>query len=232
MVCQFFFNIFAIIPLSALTKNQINLTDISNKPWLQNGAHSPFAEFACNYYTIPSEAVTYINEHTSLLKIPKGTLLVKPGDACEYLYLVCKGVLRGYSMEGKRQITTWITAENELVTSIRSFDFQQPARENIEAIEDCTLVSIHYGDLHFLYETYLEMNVIARKVLEQYYRDAEERAFISRLTKATEKYRHFLINNRDLHNRIPLKYIASYLGITVETLSRVRARKMIGGIDR
>jgi CRP-like cAMP-binding protein len=65
---------------------------------------------------------------------------------------------------------------------------------------------------------------LARKIFQRYYADAEKRAFIARLTKAENKYRYFLLRHRDLANRIPLKYIASYLGVTLETLSRIRKK--------
>lgn len=196
-------------------------------PWIEQKSPSPFSHFASRYYPIREEALRYIDEHTFQIEIERGELLVKSGELCPHLYLVLKGVLRGYCENKKKQITTWITAENELVTSIRSFDFQKPSVENIQALEDCTLIAVNYQDLHYLYENFMEMNVIARKILEQYYREAEERAFISRLTSAADKYDHFLSTKRDLHNRIPLKYIASYLGITLETLSRIRGARTL-----
>lgn len=197
------------------------------RPWIDQQLPSPFSEFVTRYYPVREQALRYIDEHTFQVEIEKGGLLVKSGELCPNLYLVLKGVLRGYCENKRKQITTWITAENELVTSIRSFDFQKPSVENIQALEDCTLIAVSYQDLHHLYENFMEMNIIARKILEQYYREAEERAFISRLTSASEKYEHFLATKWELHNRIPLKYIASYLGVTLETLSRIRGAKTV-----
>ena len=86
------------------------------------------------------------------------------------------------------------------------------------------MVGIPYSTIEFLYEKYPETNIIGRKVLEESYRDAEERAFISRIPSAELKYKRFLETKGDLINRIPLKFIASYLGMTLETLSRIRSR--------
>jgi len=127
-----------------------------------------------------------------------------PGD----IERVCK--------EGIKDITTWITPEGELVASITSFGLQQPAIENIQAIEDCELIGLKYDDLEHLYDNYPEVNIVGRKILEKYYRDAEERAFIARLTEATSKYKHFIATKSDMLNRVPLKYVASYLGMTLE----------------
>jgi CRP-like cAMP-binding protein len=79
-------------------------------------------------------------------------------------------------------------------------------------------------DLETFYQEYPESNALARKLLQLYYAEAERRAFVARLTKAENKYRHFLLHQQHLSNRIPLKYIASYLGMTLETLSRVRKK--------
>ena len=72
------------------------------------------------------------------------------------------------------------------------------------------------------------MNIVGRKLLEQYYSEAEERAYISRIPNAGKRYRHFLDTKASLANRIPLKYIASYLGMTIETLSRIRSARRSG----
>jgi len=80
------------------------------------------------------------------------------------------------------------------------------------------------ADLQDLYEQFPEFNIVSRKLLQQYYSDAETRAFIARLTNAETKYKQFLARYSHLGNRIPLTYIASFLGITLETLSRVRRK--------
>jgi hypothetical protein len=68
------------------------------------------------------------------------------------------------------------------------------------------------------------MNVVGRKLLEEYYAASEERVYICRIPDARSRYQHFMETRQELVNRIPLKYIASYLGITLETLSRLRAK--------
>ena len=101
---------------------------------------------------------------------------------------------------------------------------REPALENMQAIENCELLALTYADYLNLYVKFPEFNIVARKILQKYYQDAEGRAYIARLTKAENKYRAFITSYGHLANRIPLKYIASFLGITLETLSRVRKR--------
>ncbi len=150
--------------------------------------------------------------------------MLKEGATCEHVYFIVKGAIRGYTREGPKDITTWINVEDQLVSSIFGLNQRSPSSENIQALENCELLVMKYDDLEALYELYPESNLIARKLLQVYYGDAERRAFIARLTKAENKYRHFLLHHQSLSNRIPLKYIASYLGMTLETLSRVRKK--------
>lgn len=166
----------------------------------------------------------YLQQHVTTCSIGKRKLLLKEGVLCEHVYFTVKGALRGFTREGQQDITTWITIENELVTSILSLDERVTSIENIQALEKCEMLAMHVSHLQEMYTRFPETNILARKILQRYYADAERRAFIARLTKAENKYRHFLLRHRDLANRIPLKYIASYLGVTLETLSRIRKR--------
>jgi CRP-like cAMP-binding protein len=185
---------------------------------------SPFTLFVKNIYPVSPEAQAFLNEKSYPGHLNKGELLVTAGSICSHIYLIRKGILRSYVKEGPKEITTWISAEQDLVTAVTCFGLQQPARENIQALEDCELSALSLEDLQYLYDHFPEANIIGRKILEKYYRDAEERAFIARLMEATSKYKHFIVTKSDLLNRIPLKFIASYLGMTLETLSRIRSK--------
>lgn len=176
------------------------------------------------FHPLGEGAEQFLMKHSYACTFRKNELLLKTGEVCEHVYFIIKGAVRGFIKEGQKDITTWITAENELVTSISGIDKKDPAMENIQAIEDCELLALTYNDLQDLYEQFPEFNIVIRKVLQKYYADAEGRAFIARLHSAESKYKYFLAHHSHLVNRIPLKYVASFLGITLETLSRVRKR--------
>jgi|SRR6186997_73643 len=178
-----------------------------------------------NYFYPLSEGIKdYLRKHSFSCSFHKGKLLLKAGEICEHVYFIKKGAVRGFVKDGTKDITTWITAENEVVSSISSLDAREPAQENMQAIENCELLALTYAHFQELYIKFPEFNILARKLLQKYYQDAERRAFIARVTNAEKKYQLFLIRYGHLANRIPLKYIASFLGITLETLSRVRKR--------
>ncbi|MBC7948288.1 MAG: Crp/Fnr family transcriptional regulator [Chitinophagaceae bacterium] len=193
--------------------------------WHKDGKESPLATFVKNIHPVSPEAIEYINQHSYPQRVDRGTFLLKAGEVSRHLYFIRRGVIRAYIKDGTKEITTWITAENEVVASIRGFNLQQPSMENLQAIEECDLVVADFESLQYLYTHHMEMNIVGRKLLEHYYRDAEERAFISRIPNATKRYHHFLNTQGHLSNRIPLKYIASYLGMTIETMSRIRSAR-------
>ena len=176
------------------------------------------------FYPLNEGIENYLKRHVYSCFFRKGKLLLKAGQLCENVYFIKKGAVRGFIQDGQKDITTWITAENELVTSISGLDGKDPALENIQAIEDCDMLALNYTDVQTLYQQFPEFNIVIRKLLQQYYRDAEGRAFIARLTSAESKYRYFITYYNHLVNRIPLKYVASFLGMTLETLSRVRKK--------
>src|SRR5690606_41475513 len=105
------------------------------------------------------------------------------------------------------------------------FRSPQVSEENIQVIENAQLVGLEYRSLEYLYKHFPESNIVARIMLEEIYRAAEERAYISRIPSAEKKYKRFIKTSPGLVDQISLKYIASYLSMTQETLSRIRTRE-------
>jgi CRP-like cAMP-binding protein len=192
--------------------------------WDTTNGHSPVSIFLNSIHPLHKDAIEMIDRETFPVSIQKGKFLMKPGNTGELVYLVLKGVIRAYIKEDGKEITTWINEENEIVGSIRGLGLYIPSDEYLQAIEDTQLIAIPYRMVEHLYDTYPEANIIGRKILEESYRDAEERAYICRIPSAEKKYKRFIETRPRLINRVSLKYIASYLGMTNETLSRVRGR--------
>jgi len=200
---------------------------LQSKNYQRNDTSSDVSSVATilNYFhPVSEDIVRFLKEHAYSVFFNKGELLLEAGQVCEHVYFIKKGVVRGFIKEGKKDITTWITAEGEMVSSILNFEVKGSSMENMQAIEDCETLALTLDDLEKLYEQFPEFNIVSRKLLQQYYSDAEGRAFIARLTNAETKYQQFLTRYSYLANRVPLTYIASFLGITLETLSRVRRK--------
>ena len=201
----------------------INLVKPLKNPTIEEA--TPLIALANSLHPISEAAQDFLLKNTYSRSIKKGKMLLKAGDVCTNMYYVSKGVLRGFVNEGNREITTWISADGELVSAISSFILQIPTNENIHAIEDCELISLSHSVLEKIYVKFPSFNITVRKLTEIYYMHAEHRAYIARLKNADQKYELFLKQYGHLSNRVPVKYIASFLGINLETLSRLRGKK-------
>src|SRR6185436_11519328 len=122
-----------------------------------------------HFYPLSKGIKDFLGKHTYSCSFRKGKLLLKTGEICEHIYFIKKGAVRGFIKEGKKDITTWITAENEVVSSISTLDVRAPAFENMQAIENCDLLALTYADFQDLYIKFPEFNIVARKVLQKYY---------------------------------------------------------------
>ena len=196
-----------------------------NSRFQNNAGSQPLVDYIHEMFPLRSEIVEYIRQNTFSKKLPKGKFLLRQGEVCSHYYYIHKGVLRSFLKFGKKEITIWINPENEITTSIRSMNGSRPSDEYIQALEDCELVVIPFDAMEALYDRFPEMNMVGRKLLQEYYAASEERVYICRIPDARSRYQHFIDTRPELVNRIPLKYVASYLGITLETLSRLRSRK-------
>ncbi len=115
--------------------------------------------------------------------------------------------------------------EGDFLISIVSFYTRQPAHEYMELLEESTLLSITYTQLQQLYRDFPEFNIVGRLLTEKYYVMSELRTQNLRMQTALERYQQLLTDFPDIFGRVPLKYIASHLGISPETLSRLRGQR-------
>lgn len=159
------------------------------------------------------------------ISVPKNTILIKEGERCKNLFFMNKGLMRGFYHDEGKEITHWFAKEEEFATSFYSFITNEPSPEIIETIEDCELTRITHEDLQNLYKDFPETERIGRIITETYYIDLEERFLNNQFKSAKERYQNLLEKNPSLIQRASLGQIATYLGITQETLSRVRAEK-------
>lgn len=162
-----------------------------------------------------------------IIEVPKKTMLLRDGEVANYLYVVLSGLLRSYYIKDGVEICSRFMKENHIVVSVNSFYVRKPGYEFIESMEDSTLARIHYDKLQKLYKDHDSFNYTARVLTEQYFTLSEQRLYLLRKQKAEERYQFFLSNYADLMNRVPLQFIATFLGMNLETLSRIR-RKIKG----
>lgn len=174
------------------------------------------------HYHIPENIQEAMEQLFEQKQINKNDLLIEEGQICRHLYFLEKGCIRGfYNIDGK-DVSQWFGFENDFVTSFRSFTTKTVSSEYIQVIEDAILWSISKEQLEQLLEKYRELEKMVRLIYEQYYIRLEERYSNAHFKTAGERYEQLLQNEPHILQRMPLGYIASYLGISAETLSRIR----------
>ena len=184
----------------------------------------PLINHIKNYHTLSPQALNAVQNSFEEIVLAKNEYLVSDGKTCRHLYFLQQGALRGYyTLEGK-EITHWFAFENDFVTSFHSFITRQPAVENIQLLEGSILWSISKEKLNILLNSYGEIERLVRIVYENYYIRLEERFINSQFKSAAERYQNLLEQAPHIIERVPLGYVASYLGISQETLSRIRSR--------
>ncbi|MCZ2458560.1 MAG: Crp/Fnr family transcriptional regulator [Chitinophagales bacterium] len=158
-------------------------------------------------------------------KLRKKQFLLQEGDVAHYQYFINKGCLRIYTINEKGQehviqfaIEDWWTSD------MYSFLTQTPAKMNIETIEDTELLSIDYPSLEILYRKVPKFERFFRLLLQNAFIAHQRRIIESMSLTADERYCKFIERYPAMEQRIPLKFIASYLGITPESLSRIRSQ--------
>lgn len=163
-------------------------------------------------------------KHFRIEKIKKGQMLLREGDVSHKLFFLAEGLLRSFHNIGDKEITSRIMFTNHIVISAGSFFTQTPATESIEALSDCITATLTFDALQHIYEKFPEFNYHTRLITEQYFYRQEQRLYMLRKHDALSKYLYFLENYASYMKDIPQKYIASFLNITPETLSRTRSR--------
>lgn len=154
----------------------------------------------------------------------KKSYLLKEGQVCDYIYFIELGLVRSFYTKNGNEICSWFMKENDVIISVDSFYRRKPSNEFVEAIEDTIVHYIHYDELQSLYKKFIEFNIIGRVLTEKYYQLSEERLFSIRKQKAVDRYNYLLEHHPEILQRVPRTYIASYLGITLETLSRIHKK--------
>ncbi|MDQ0636644.1 CRP-like cAMP-binding protein [Pedobacter sp. W3I1] len=175
------------------------------------------------FTSLSVDSLYEISKHIQYVKHKKGTIIIHADKIEPYFYILESGIARAYSNGENQQITFWFGQSGAVLFSFNSYINNGPGYENIELLENCRLIQIRLTDLFLLYNQHLEIANWGRKIAEQEL-IATERRLIDRAFKgAAERYQDFVNQSPELIKRVALKHIASYLGVTQVTLSRIRA---------
>ncbi len=154
----------------------------------------------------------------------KKDIILKEGEIDDYLTIVEEGAARLFFIKQNKEITTRFVFKYQYLTSYDSFLNRSPSRCNVEALTDMVLWRVHYDDLQEVYRTSSVGNLIGRLTIESIYVEKLNKEFSYLSESAEERYLKLMKEQPDLFQLIPLKHIATYMGITPQALSRIRRR--------
>jgi len=164
-----------------------------------------------------------LKQHVSEVSFPKGHILLEADKVETAIYFIRQGIVRAYANYADNEITFWFGREGDTILSMRSYVENRKGYENIELLENCDLYKLQTSSLQALFEEDIHMANWGRKLAEQELIKTEERLISRQVRTASERYRELLRSHPHLIRRVPLGHIASYLGITQVSLSRIRA---------
>jgi CRP-like cAMP-binding protein len=156
--------------------------------------------------------------------VPKKTTLVQAGKAADEIYYLRSGCIRLYYLKEGVDISAYFFTEKMFAGAYDSFITQTPSRHYLETTEDCDIRSISYPSFQRLLRENPEMNTIVRKILEERFVDLHNLFTSQILDSPEERYRNLMTHRPDLLNRIPQHQLATFLGVTPVSLSRIRKR--------
>ncbi len=174
-------------------------------------------------YPIPRTSKPRFLDAFEEVSFPKNHMLFQSGKLESKVYLIKRGLVRAYTFQDGQETTFWFGKEGEPILSMRSYVQNEKGYENVTLVEDSELFVIKSDVLNKLFNEDLHIANWGRKLAEQELIKTEERIVSSQFKTASERYRELLEKSPELIQRVQLGHIASYLGITQVSLSRIRS---------
>lgn len=183
---------------------------------------SVLRQFLDKYLILSNDEIAMINEHLLVRQFPKRAMLIREGEIEQYISLVTKGIVRKYFYKGSQEVITQLADEGSLVSSSVSFLAQNPSQYYVEALEAATVLSISKESLDMLYTKMPKMERLGRIITTELYLQKEEIEQDHICFDVKQRFMKFVQEHGRLMQRVPQKYIASYLNIKPETFSRLK----------
>ena len=186
-------------------------------------------ELARRYSTMTHEELDMLESILVPMKYAKNEMILREGETCTNIYWVVKGLVRQFYYKNGKELTEYMATESSIVMCIESLFMEQPTHLQIKAIEPSVLIALPKADLEAVAMKSVNIQILYRKILEESLILSQVHADMLRFESAQDRYQKLVKNQPQLVLRAPLVYIASYLQMTPETLSRVRTAALLEG---
>ena len=185
-------------------------------------------ELARRYSTMTHDELDILESILIPRKYAKGELILREGETCENIYWLVKGLVRQFYYKNKKDLTEYMATENSIVMCIESLFKEEPSHLQIQALEPSVIYAIPKAELEQAAIKCVNIQMLYRKILEESLIISQHHADMLRFETAQDRYAKLVKRSPQLVLRAPLVYIASYLQMTPETLSRVRTAALMG----
>lgn len=156
---------------------------------------------------------------------PRGSILLKEGEICRYIYFISEGFLRSYVVKGNKEINIWYMMKDDMAAAAKSFHSQEPAKEFIEAMKETEVYCLSFEHLESISREFPEFQGMVLKLLWKYHTMFYDRLIdLLRLTPE-ERYQYLLKTQPELIQLVKEKYLSSYMGMSVATWTRAKQNK-------
>ena len=186
-------------------------------------------ELARRYSTMTHEELDMLESVLVPMKFAKGEKILNEGDICRNIYWIVKGLARQFYYKNGKELTEYMGVENTIMMSIESLFMEKPSMQVIQALEPTLIYALPKAELEAVAMRSVNIQILYRKILEESLIISQQRADMLRFESAQDRYQKLVKSCPQLVLRAPLVYIASYLQMTPETLSRVRTAVLLDG---
>lgn len=180
---------------------------------------------ATHYLELSKDCTSDLVKVAKVLTLNKDTIIVNEGDYADKSYFIAKGAARAFYLKDGKDVTDWFAFENDFICSLNSFFLNIPSPHYIEVLEESLLLEISRDNVSYLSEKHIDFDRLNKMVIIKTMLQQQHRIVSLQFETALQKYNNILKTRPDITQRVPLTHIASYLGITLETLSRIRNPK-------
>ncbi len=178
-----------------------------------------------NYCSLPTECKVELQLNSKILTLDKETILVKEGQIADKTYFIANGCARAYYLKDGKDITDWFAFENDFINSINSYFQKVNSHHYIEVLEPSIILEISRDLATKLSKKFIEFDRLEKSAITKTMLQLQQRIVSIQFENAQQKYQNLLKARLDITQRVPLTHVASFLGITLETLSRIRNPK-------